>query len=268
MVTPSNNLKKIEFDNTRVNMELKFWYSDTTGNTYLRKLRKNYGLETLVLNLPDEIEKIKNILDWAHHQWEHNGSNTPSKSDALTILKEAKEGNKFRCVEYGIVAAAGLNSIGIKSRVLGLKTKDCEKVKYGAGHVVTEAYSKEFKKWIFIDGQFNAIPFLNHWPLNAVEFQKAILEKPDSLIIVNKNGQFSDKDKKKYIDWIGKYLFYFDTKFDNRYVANKEKQSVKGKKNLMLVPLKSNSPEVFQRKFDIDYCLYTHNENDFYQTPN
>lgn len=266
--SPSIRLKDVAFENKVANSEFKFQYSDTTGNEYLRKLRTNYGLDTLTANSKNDFDKIKILLDWTHNQWTHSGNNTPSKSDPLTILEEAKAGNKFRCVEYGIVSVAGLNSIGIPSRVLALKTSDVEKIRYGAGHVVAETYSNKFDKWIFIDGQYNAIPILNNIPLNAVEFQKAIIEDIDNLKIVNVKGEISEEDKKKYVDWISKYLFYFDVRFDNRYIPSKEKKKINGKSKLMLVPLNSKNPIVFQRKNKIDYCLYTNNRNDFYQKPN
>lgn len=264
---PSNKLKEVAFENSIVNSKYRFEYADTIGNEYLHELRTDYGLDTLTSNLSNDFDKIKTILDWTHQQWEHSGSNTPSKSDPLTILEEAKEGSNFRCVEYGIVSSAGLNSIGINSRVIGLKTADVEKVKSGAGHVVAETYSKELNKWIFIDGQFNAIPVLNDLPLNGVEFQKAITESIDSLTIVNKNGKFSEEEKGKYINWISKYLFYFDVSFDNRYNPDIEKYMISGKSKLMLVPLNAEQPTIFQRKYNLDYCLYTNNENDFYQIP-
>lgn len=267
-ISPSIKLKEVKFADNAANQAYKFQYPDTTNNKYLRELRTNYGLDTINSKFEEEIDKIKAILDWTHKQWTHSGSNTPSKSDPLTILKEAKEGNNFRCVEYGIVSSAALNSIGIPSRVLALKTADVEKVKYGAGHVVAESYSEEFKKWIFIDGQFNAIPVLNNIPLNAVEFQKAITENIDQLRIINIKGAFSKEAKEKYINWISKYLFYFDIRFDNRFISYKDKVKINGKPKLMLVPLNAENPSVFQRKSKIDYCLYTNNINDFYQKPN
>ncbi len=261
---PANDIKTIEFENIELNSEFCFMYADATRDEYLMKLRDDYDLDRLTENLND-IEKTKTILYWTHHQWKHSGSNEPSKADALTILKEAKEGYNFRCVEYGIVLSSALNSIGIISRVLHLKTADCETVSFGAGHVASEAYLEEFKKWVFIDGQFNAIPTLKNVPLNAVEFQKAIIESPLDLLIVNKNGKFSDKDKQKYIKWIGKYLFYFTVSFDNRVG---EKLKVEGKDKLMLVPLNSKNPHIFQKKYKIDNCLYTNSKNDFYKKPN
>jgi hypothetical protein len=265
-VSPSPQLKNVTFSETDINPDYHFYYTDTLNDEYLRELRQVYKLDSLTEKKVTEFEKIKAILDWTNKQWTHNGNNTPSKSDPLTILKEAKNGNNFRCVEYGIVSAAALNSINIPSRLLALKTADVEKVKYGAGHVAAETYSKEFKKWIFIDGQFNAIPVLNNIPLNAVEFQKAIKESIDNLIIVNKSGEFSKEEKDKYINWISKYLFYYDISFDNRYIEDKVKINEKYK--LMLVPFNAENPSVFQRKNKIDYCLYTNNINDFYQKPN
>jgi len=104
------------------------------------------------------------LLNWTNKRWEHSGNNTPKESDAISILKEAETGKKFRCVEYAIVLSSALKSIGIPARTLGLKTKDVDKTRYGAGHVVTEAYLTDFNKWIFLDGQMNYAPFLtiNH----------------------------------------------------------------------------------------------------------
>jgi len=264
-IIPSHHLRDVVFEYESVNSDYKFYYPDTTHNEYLRELRTIYGLDTMTLKYKRDIDKIEAILNWAHKQWTHSGSNMPSKSDPLTILEEAKEGNNFRCVEYGIVSAAALNSIGIPARVLALKTADVEKVKYGAGHVVAECYSKELGKWIFIDGQFNVIPVLNQIPLNAIEFQDAISKDFEALKMINVNGELSKVEKENYISWISKYLYYFDIRFDNRYI---NKVSTNGKPKLMLIPLNADKPSVFQRNGKIDYCIYTHNANDFYQKPN
>lgn len=265
---PANRLKKVEFENNPVDTMLMFQYSDTTRNAYLKKLRADYGLDSMVSNYTFELDKIKAILAWSHQRWTHNGFNTPTVSDPLTILREAKDGKSFRCVEYGIVASAALSSIGIPSRVLSLKTADVKRVKYGAGHVAAEAYSKEYKKWIFIDAQFNAIPVLNNVPLNSVELQHAITQNRDALKIINNDGELAKEDQEEFINWIGKFLYFMDINFNNRHEFSGNQQLVNGKKSLMLVPVKAKNPTVFQRKYPIDYCLYTNNLNDFYQTPN
>lgn len=266
-ISPSASLKELSHSNDTSNPLYEFFYSDTLENAYLREMRKTYNLEGLVNGQMREIDKIVNILDWSSKQWEHNGSNTPTKQDALTILKEAREGKQFRCVEYGIVATSALNSIGIPARTLGLKTRDVEKVMRGAGHVVSEVYSKELGKWIFIDPQFNIMPTLNGTPLNGVEFQKAIFDKNANLRLINKAGELSEKDSKSYIKWIGKYLFYFDVLFDQKTLNSSKFKSINGMTKITLVPVGHKEPRIFQRNSKINYSYYTNSLNDFYRKP-
>jgi len=266
-ISPSSNLKEVSYSEEAPNVLYKFYYADTLNNEYLRELRSKYEIELLVENQGSEFEKIKTILNWTNQQWEHNGSNTPTQQDALTILKEVSEGKQIRCVEYGIVATATLNSIGMPARTLGLKTSDVEKVRYGAGHVVTEVYSKEFNKWIFTDPQFNIIPTLNGKPLNGVEFQKEIFNKNVNLKLVNLNGELSNEDAQSYINWIGKYLFYFDVLFDQETLNSVNFKTINGMTKLTLVPVGYAEPHVFQRHSKIDYSYYTNSLNDFYRTP-
>lgn len=266
-ISPSTKLKQTEFSTAEANQTYQFFYSDTLDNKYLRELRQGYKLDSLTDNSDSEFEKIKIILDWANRQWEHNGSNNPSNPDALTILKEAQSGNKFRCVEYGIVTSSALNSIGINARVLGLKTRDVERVKLGAGHVVSEVYSTVLNKWIFIDPQFNVIPTLNGEPLNAVEFQKAILNDRDNLKLVNLKGEVAAEVSENYTNWVAKYLFYFDVLFDQRIGNEPRYKSINGMTKITLVPIGEKEPKVFQRHNKIDYSFYTNSLNDFYRSP-
>ncbi len=267
-VSPSSRLKKVTYTNEVPNELYEFYYADTTANDFLSELRTKYKLEHLVKGEMNDLGKIKNILDWTSKQWEHNGRNKPSKPDALTILKEAHEGKQFRCVEYGVVATAALNSIGFPSRTLGLKTRDVEKVMVGAGHVVAEVYSKELDKWIFIDPQFNIVPMLHGKPLNGVEFQKEIFDGNANLKLENKQGELNKQDSENYINWVGKYLFYFDVLFDQKTLNTSKYQAINGMTKLTLVPVGRKEPRIFQRHSKIDYSYYTHSLNDFYRKPN
>ena len=253
----------LQFDKNSKNADINFWYDQNDHNEYLKLLRSKYPIDSLIKEARTDMEKTLKILNWIHNQWQHNGDNEPSKNDAISILEEAKEGKNFRCVEYGIVAAACLNAIGLNSRMLALKTKDVETTEYGAGHVATEVFLNDLKKWVFIDGQFDAMPVLNDTPLNAVEFQKAITENFDQLEIKTS----SDIPKSIYTNWIYPYLYYFDVKFDNREGID-NKKSIDGKSSLMLVPLGAKSPTIFQRTFPMDYLKYTHSLEDFYAKPN
>jgi len=259
----SPDLSALKFDTSSKNESLKFWYEPNNNNKYLDELRDKFPIDSLVKDAKTDTEKAQNILNWVHTRWQHDGNNQPRKNDAISILEEVKEGKNFRCVEYGIVASACLNSVGLKARTLALKTKDVETRQYGAGHVLTEVYLNDLGKWALLDGQWDAMPVLNGVPLNAVEFQKAISENYPELEIRTNSGL----PKRMYTDWIYPYLYFFDVSFDNREGTGLEKNKVDGKVQLMLVPTGEKNPTVFQRNYPIDYCIYTHSLNDFYAPP-
>ncbi|MFD2514627.1 transglutaminase family protein [Pontibacter locisalis] len=238
-------------------------YEENQDNTYLQTLRSQYNLDAVVAGAANDTEKALSMVNWVHKQWKHNGMNEPSQPDALTILAEAKEGQQFRCVEYGIVTTAALNAIGLPARTMGLKMKEVETIEFGAGHVLLEVYLPDLKKWVMLDGQFDVMPVLNNVPLNAVELQKAIADNYDKLEIRSLSGT----SKAMYTNWVYPYLYYFDVKFDNREGVAFQRETVDGKSSLMLVPVGAKVPEVFQRKYKMDRYKHTNSIIDFYQAP-
>ena len=252
--------KLLSFNSENNNYKFLFEEKPDTNN-YLNTLRTTYKLDNLIDKSKSDADNVLKVLNWVHSQWNHDGMNEPSKNDALTILKEAHEGKSFRCVEYGIVTAACLNALGFKARTLGLQTKDVETAESGAGHVLTEVWLNDLQKWAMLDGQWNAMPVLNNIPLNAVELQKAIVTNYDSIEIKS----LSASDRVNYIEWISPYLFYFVAPFDNREILNSKPFEIEGKSHLMLVPTGAKEPKKFQKKWDIDYCIYSNSLHDFYK---
>jgi len=262
------NLKHLDFDYEIKHEQVQFLYSNK-NNEYLQVLSKKYSLEEKVTMTTNDLEKVIIITQWVNSLWKHNGTNQPIKSDALSILEEIKKGKNFRCVEFSIVNCACLNAIGIPTRTVSLKIKDVESIEYGAGHVVTESYLKDQKKWILSDPQFNVIVTdKNNIPLNLFEFQANITREENVKIISKAEVNFIPLDNNEYIKWIYPYLYYADIPFDNRYDTDKETIKNKGKLKLMLVPTGAKNPTLFQIVNKIDYCIYSNNINEFYQIPN
>lgn len=264
--TKPNKLDSIQFTDASVNEAFRFIYQDTENSPELKSLKSIYRLDSVAMQGNSESEKILYLLKWTHNRWTHNGSNTPSISNTLTILEEAKTGKKFRCVEYGMVLRSALACNGFKARTLGLKTKDVEVRSSGAGHVLTEAWSDLYQKWFLLDAQFNLVPILDDIPLNAVEFQNAIAENKN-FKLVDINGEVSTKRSRQYLRFITEYLFYFDFRFDQREIKYDSLFKVGEKIVLLLVPDGAKKPAKFQRKFDLNYAQYTHSLNDFYRKP-
>ena len=227
---------------------------------YLTRLRETYALDAVVADAETDLDRVLAVSAWARSQWEHNGSNTPSASDPLTILEEAAEGQRFRCVEYAEVVAGALSAVGVPARVLGIMMSDVETRSWGAGHVVAEAYLADRDRWVLVDGQFDVVPFLDGDPLSALELQRALVERPEAVRFESVSGEAADPAA--YRRFVGPYLYYFKVSLDQRYDAPPEVGA------LVLGPLGAPEPTRFQgRPTGQPNQTYTHHPDLFYAAP-
>ena len=259
--SPDQVVERLSFTSTS-NNAFELTYPDKSDRADLVTLRKTYQLDTLIQNCNSDFEKVKRVQSWVQSRWEHDGDNRPARSSALYILQEAEKGQRFRCVEYSLVANQCLSSLGFRVRNLGLMTKDVSNVRYGAGHSVNEVYIPDLKKWVLIDPQFDAMSMQNGIPLNAVELQNAIANDED-FTLINPNKTISKDDYQK---WIGPYLYYFKISLNKGSVGIWDR-IIGNKKQLTLVPVGAENPKVFQRLFRITTSYFTHSTGDFYPTP-
>jgi hypothetical protein len=254
--------EQLNFENTR-NSEISIKYQTETSD-YLDKLMAEYPLDFIDSDLSDT-EVVLAVLNWTNSRWNHNGNNSPSKNDAITILNEAEKGQQFPCFAYAIVLRDQLNALGYKTRTVYLKTQDAKNRKSPPGHVATEVYLNDLKKWAFIDGQFNVMPTLNNIPLNGVEFQDAIGNSYDQFKLLSLSTVKTTK--KSYVNFVYDYLYYFDTSLDNRYEKD-ERHLIDSKRSIMLVPKGAeNLKHIDFWDMDVNYCVYTHSLEDFYAKP-
>lgn len=254
----------VVYDNGAARSDLKFYFPGKE-DAYSDLLRKQYPLDAVIAKDKSDTERVLSILNWTQHQWKHDGSNAPKGSDGISILNEVKAGGRFPCFAYAIVLRDQLIAYGFPARVLYLKTKDAEVRKDSPGHVATEVYLKDLKKWVFLDGQFNVMPMLNGKPLNAVEFQQALSNNYDKVIL----GSRDKVSKRNYTEFVYDYLYYFDTAVDNRIAPAGGLAKVDGKSSVMLVP--AGAPDLKKISFwnsDVNYCLYTRSLGDFYPVLN
>ncbi len=228
---------------------------DKDNDKYLKNLRDAYKLNRMLAGT--QLGTLENCTKWVGARWKHSSSGTATSFEPIAILKDAKKGKRFRCVEYSIVLKGCLAALGIKARVLGLRMKDVETRKYGAGHVVVEAYLPKYEKWVMADPQFATIAMLGKVPLNAVELRDAI-ETGAKLRFYNMNSKEADS----YIGFIRSYLFYFRFKFDQR-VMDRE---ING---LLLMPVGAKKPVKFEQgdMYSSERNRFTHSERLFYKSP-
>jgi hypothetical protein len=96
-----------------------------------------------------------------------------SKSDPITILREAQKGGRFICREYAVVMAGVAAAYGMPTRVVNLLPRDVET--RSEAHSVAEVWLEGLHKWVLADGQYGAIGELDGVPLNAIELQAAFV---------------------------------------------------------------------------------------------
>ncbi|MCX2743173.1 transglutaminase-like domain-containing protein [Mangrovivirga sp. M17] len=252
------NIYKLEFDKGNEN-SFGLEYNDLSERGDLVALREQFRLDKIVDTIDDDFEQVLAIQSWVQSQWEHDGDNAPDKFNAVYILEEAQKGNRFRCVEYSLVARECLAALGFKVRTIGLMTKDISEVKSGGGHVANEVYLEDLNKWMFIDPQFDVIAVKDGIPLNAVELQHAIAHN-ENFDIINPNNTISKED---YVEWIGPYLYYFYVTINGQRISVWDR-IIGNKKQLTLLSKDAREPEYFQKIFKINNSYYTNSLNDFY----
>lgn len=208
---------------------------------------------------------IKTIAGYVHALFTHDGNNSPSAFDPLTILKEAQAGQAFSCFEYSILANGLLWAYGIPARTVGLKTRDVEAREYGAGHAVIEFWSRESSKWVMCDVQAGIIAKSSEKLLSAFELGQAISQVNALDYVAVANSRFNPKTKyhkaSNYASWILEYLYFIDTPINLVLsVENPGAQQI-----AMLVPMGAANPKSFQKMFEMN-AIYTHSVLDFYPT--
>lgn len=220
----------------------------------LERLRGSYPIEELIESCTDDLARARAVCSWVHGRWEHDSSNRPRQADALSILREAEQGGRFRCVEYATVAHACLQALGIPARLVNAMRPDIETRESGCGHLVVEAFLRDRRRWQFMDVQLDVVPTLAGEPLNTVEFQTALVGKHVDLRLREGEGP-------SYPMWAAECLFYLRYPFDSRVEAG----PVANRPQLLLLPDGAAEPRVFERRYPMGSNTATRSLADFYR---
>jgi len=253
-------LKRVEYSLVLNNPAISFSFPDSKTDLQLATLAQETKLGQLLAGKVTDYDRIKTLTNYVHHLFPHNGSNTPSRDDPLTIFREAKQGGKsFRCVEYSYLLAGMIQSAGLSARVLALKMKGADTIKSGAGHVVTEAFLPQFSKWVMIDGQMNTILEYNGTPLNTAEI-RLFSQDGRNLSFSSLESIYSNVQD-YLLDWLLPYLFYLDTEISADLFIEKPRYE---RERVMLIPLGAPRIALFQRETPLRIVNYTSSVPSFY----
>ena len=146
-------------------------YDDPKDPRFL-EMRREFAIDAVVAGAKNDHERLRLLARWVSTRWEHSSDQMASKSDPLTILREAQKGGRFICREYAIVMAGVAAAYGLPARVVNLLPRDVET--RSEAHSVAE---------VWLDGSAQVGPGrravrghtaeLDGVPLNAIELQAA-----------------------------------------------------------------------------------------------
>ena len=102
-----------------------------------------------------EIDKMIRLCRWVHESIHHKGDAIPNVHKNLNALMDetCKIGKPGNCLILAICLCEALLSVGIKARYIKGYQRDNDSKQY---HVFVSAWSKKFKKWIFLDPTYGA----------------------------------------------------------------------------------------------------------------
>jgi hypothetical protein len=246
--------RPLEWDRAQALPEFTIRY-DAPGVKELREMRREFAIDDVVAGAKDDYDRLCRLTRWTSGRWPHSPDQTASKSDPVTILREAQKGGRFICRDYAIVLAGAASAYGWPARVINLLPRDVET--RSEAHAVAEVWLEQFHKWVLADGQYGIVAELEDRPLNAVELQAAFAaDRP----VTARVGAEALPEWKPFIL---RNAYYFKTGDDQRaFVRKTERQ-------LVLVPRGASEPHRFGGGNEnvFEGCVYTSDPAAFYAPP-
>ena len=246
--------RPLEWDRTQNPPAFNVTY-DTPGAEAFQQLKREFSIDSVVAGAKDDYERLLRLTHWVSTRWEHSPNQMASKSDPLTILREAEKGGRFICREYAVVLAGVANAYGMPARVLNLLPREVET--RSEAHSVAEVWLEQFHKWVLADGQYGAVGELDGVPLNGIELQKAFAEdKPVKCAV-------GAEVAAEWKPFILRNAFYFKFGDDQRSFLHKTSRQ------LVLVPKGAPEPHKFAGGNESVFAgaVYTSNPDSFYAPP-
>jgi len=229
-------------------------YDDPKAPQFL-EMRGEFGIDAVVAGAKNDYEKLRLLTHWVSTRWEHSPNQMASKSDPLTILREAQKGGRFICREYAIVMAGVAAAYGMPARVVNLLPREVET--RSEAHSAAEVWLDDLKKWVLADRQYGAIGELDGIPLNAIELQAAFAE--DRPVVCSAGAEV-------LVEWkpfILRNAFFFKMGNDQRAFEHRTTAQ------LVIVPMGAPNPTKFAGGSEEIFAgaVYTSNPDTFYAPP-
>jgi hypothetical protein len=250
----------------------KFEYQ-SADNPNLNKIKQDLKLDSIA-GKGSELSQIFNLLHWVHNLVKHDGSsNNPTLKNAIDLIKVCKLENRgVNCRMLATILNECYLSMGIKSRYITCMPKETE---FDDCHVINMVYSKELKKWIWIDPTFDSYVMDEKGNLLGIQEVRERLVKGLPLVL-NADANWNRENlqtKEAYLEnYMAKNLYRLETPLISEYDTETWK-SGKEVTYIELLPLDGieqipQKKEQTNSKTGVKFIYYkTNNPNLFWTKP-
>ena len=206
--------EKYNYSDKRFIPEFTYQSAD---NPNLKKVREELKLDSIA-GKGDELSQIFNLLYWLHNLVNHENQYTKTDRNAIDIIEFCKKENcGVNCRMLAITLNECYLAMGIKSRYITCLPKDSTD---SDCHVINMVYSKDLKKWIWIDPSFAAYVMDEKGNLLGIQEVRERLIKGKPLIL-NADANYRREiiqNKEWYLEhYMAKNLYKFSSPLYSEY---------------------------------------------------
>ncbi len=211
-------LKQADKYNLKDNREMPKFTYQSNNNPHLIELRKAFNLDSVAGN-GTEVFKILNLLHWIHNLIPHDGSHgNPEIKNAMSMIAVCKkEGRGLNCRGLATVLNECYLALGFSSRFITCLPKDTADIDC---HVINMVYSKDLKKWFWIDPTMDAYVMDEQGELLSIEEVRERLISGKTLILnpdANWNHKTSQTKEDYLYNYMAKNLYRFECPINSEY---------------------------------------------------
>ncbi|MGE0545874.1 MAG: transglutaminase family protein [Kofleriaceae bacterium] len=227
------------------------WQRDRPTERGLVALRERYNLAAVIDPSRSDYDNLRKLTAWVNARWDHDGSGTPTRSDPLTILREAEAGESFACFAFAIALAGVAEAVGMPSRVVYLAGDNADDpaviARQGFGHVVTEVWLADRSRWAVADAQLGYTFTRASEPIGVIELIAALDARRSSTVHIDRAVRaVSDRERADYVAFLAMFVAYASAYEDQRrFVDDTGKPRMR---NLLSFRGSANLPKRFVEK--------------------
>ncbi|MEH3113771.1 transglutaminase-like domain-containing protein [Pedobacter terrae] len=213
-----DTLKKAGKYNLSDRREIPVFTYQSMDNPNLVRIRKDLKLDS-VAGKGNELSKIFNLLHWVHNLIRHDGnSDNPTLKNAIELIRVCREQNRgVNCRMLATVLNECYLAMGITSRYITCMPKETN---FDDCHVINMVYSKDLRKWIWIDPTFDSYVMDEKGNLLGIQEVRERLIKGMPLVLnADANWNRTALQSKEYYlqTYMAKNLYRLETPVISQY---------------------------------------------------